>query len=82
MLNQEQFRNFWPQLMKPLQAKWNAFTESDLELIKGDLGIFGDVLQRRYGALHQEEVQIWTRRRYAHWSGDYIGYPDLDPKAQ
>ena len=81
MMNQEQFGKFWPQLIKPLQAKWSAITAGDLELIKGDLGTFSEVLQHRYGELHQEEVQIWTRRRYAHWSGDYIGYPDLDPKA-
>ena len=78
-MNHEQFRQFWPQLMKPLQAKWNAITVADVELIKGDLGTFGEVLQRRYGKLHQDEVHIWMRRRYAHWSGDYIGYPDLKP---
>ena len=67
--------------MSPLREKWHAITASDLELINGDLSTFGDVVHSRYGELHQQEVQIWTRRRYAHWSGDYIGYPDFDPKA-
>jgi len=49
----------------------------DLRAIKGDLDTFGTVLQQRYGELRKDEVVRWARRRYCHWSGNYIGYQDV-----
>lgn len=80
-MNQEQFGQFWLQLKAPLRAKWEKITEEDLLEIQGDLAKFGGVLQRRYGELQKEEVSIWANRRYSHWSGNYMGYKDPEPKA-
>ena len=78
-MNQEQFGQFWEQLKTPLQAKWEKITDQDLLEIQGNLATFGAILQKRYGEPQKEEVNTWTRRRYAHWSGNYVGYPDLKP---
>jgi hypothetical protein len=75
-MNQEQFGQFWTQLKSPLKAKWEQITEEDLLEITGDLAKFGAVLQRRYGELQKDEVQIWANRRYCYWSGNYSGYKD------
>ena len=76
-MNQEQFGQFWEQLKAPLQAKWEKITDQDLLEIQGSLAAFATILQKRYGELHREEVSTWAKRRYAHWSGNYLGYPDL-----
>ena len=78
-MNHEQFGQFWEQLKTPLKAKWEKITAEDLVEIQGDLGKFGTVLQKRYGELEQEAVTTWANRRYAHWSGNYIGYKDPKP---
>ena len=78
-MNQEQFGQFWTQLKAPLKAKWEKITEEDLGEIQGDLTKFGLVLQKRYGELHKEEVNTWANRRYSHWSGNYLGYKDVEP---
>ena len=78
-MNQEQFGQFWIQLKAPLKAKWDKITEEDLVEIQGDLAKFGDVLQKRYGEMQKEEVNIWANRRYSHWTGNYIGYKDAGP---
>jgi len=78
-MNQEQFGQFWEQLKAPLQAKWEKITEPDLLEIQGNLATFGTILQKRYGELDKEEVSRWAFRRYAHWSGNYAGYPDPKP---
>ena len=80
-MNQEQFRQFWEQLKTPLKAKWVNITEADLVEIKGDLDAFGTVLQQRYGELQKAEVALWADRRYAHWSGNYLGYKEEVPKS-
>lgn len=76
-MNQEQFGQFWEQLKVPLKAKWSDISDEDLRAIKGDLDTFGTVLQQRYGELRKDEVVRWARRRYCHWSGNYIGYQDV-----
>jgi hypothetical protein len=78
-MNQEQFGQFWEQLKVPLRAKWEQITDQDLLEIQGNLATFATILQKRYGESHTEEVSTWARRRYAHWSGNYVGYPDLKP---
>ncbi len=78
-MNQEQFGQFWEQLRAPLKAKWEKITEQDLIEIQGDLGKFGTVLQKRYGELKKNEVATWANRRYSHWTGNYIGYKDVEP---
>jgi uncharacterized protein YjbJ (UPF0337 family) len=78
-MNQEQFGQFWNQLKAPLKAKWDKITEEDLTEIHGNMSQFGIVLQKRYGELQKEEVVTWANRRYAHWSGNYIGYKDAAP---
>lgn len=75
-MNKEQFGQFWEQLKTPLKAKWVNITEADLVEIKGDLDAFGTVLQQRYGELQKAEVALWADRRYAHWSGNYLGYKE------
>jgi hypothetical protein len=80
-MNQEQFGQFWTQLKAPLKAKWEKITEEDLGEIQGDLAKFGMVLQKRYGELQKEEVNIWANRRYSHWTGNYVGYKDAEPAA-
>ncbi len=79
-MNHEQFKQFWPELRVPLQAKWPAITEVDLSQIEGRLDVFADVIQKRFGELHREEVRTWANRRYAHWSGNYVGYQDPAPE--
>jgi hypothetical protein len=78
-MNQEQFGQFWEQLRAPLKAKWEKITEQDLIEIQGDLGKFGTVLQKMYGELKKNEVATWANRRYSHWTGNYIGYKDVEP---
>jgi len=78
-MNQEQFGQFWMQLKAPLKAKWEKITEEDLGEIQGDLAKFSSVLQKRYGEVQKEEVNIWANRRYSHWTGNYIGYKDAKP---
>ena len=78
-MTQEQFQQFWLQLKAPLKANWDKITESDLGEIQGSLVKFGDVLQKRYGEGHKDEVSVWADRRHAHWSGNYIGYKDPKP---
>lgn len=56
-MTQEQFRQCWLQLRAPLTAGWEKITESDLDEIAGNLAIFGDVLQNRYGEGHKDEVR-------------------------
>jgi len=80
-MTQEQFQQFWLQLKTPLKASWGNITESDLGEIQGNLAIFGEVLQKRYGEGHKDEVRLWVERRHAHWSGNYIGYQDPKPIA-
>jgi hypothetical protein len=75
-MTQEQFAHFWEQLREPLKLKWGKITEADLMEIQGNLEVFTDVLQRRYGELHKDEVAKWANRRHAYWSGNYIGYKD------
>lgn len=75
-MNQEQFGQFWEQLKAPLKAKWTDLSDEDLVEIKGDLTVFGTILQKRYGELRKDDVMIWARRRYCHWSGNYIGYQE------
>ena len=78
-MNQEQFGQFWEQLKTPLKDNWSKITSEDLSEIQGDLGRFGAVVQKRYGELNQQDVLTWANRRYAHWSGNYIGYKDPVP---
>ena len=80
-MTQEQFQQFWLQLKAPLKAKWDKITESDLGEIEGNLARFGDVLQKRYGEGHRDEVRLWADRRHAYWSGNYVGYKDPKPVA-
>jgi hypothetical protein len=70
-MNQEQFKAFWPQLKKPLNAKWEKITDADLLEIGGNLVAFTAVLAKRYGATQNGEVNTWANRRYSHWSGNY-----------
>lgn len=77
-MNQEQFGQFWEQLKMPLGVKWEKITVEDLNEIQGDLAKFGSVLQRRYGELYKEDVNIWANRRYSHWAGNYAGYEDAE----
>jgi uncharacterized protein YjbJ (UPF0337 family) len=81
IMNQEQFGQFWDQLKAPLKAKWDKITDEDLADIQGKWAQFAIVLQKRYGELQKEEVTMWANRRYAHWSGNYIGYKDPAPGA-
>jgi uncharacterized protein YjbJ (UPF0337 family) len=78
-MNQEQFGQFWDQLKTPLKDYWSKITAEDLTEIRGDLATFSSVIQRRYGELEKEQVRTWVNRRYAHWSGNYIGYKDPEP---
>jgi uncharacterized protein YjbJ (UPF0337 family) len=82
IMNQEQFGQFWTQLKAPLKAKWEKITDEDLIEIEGDLATFGSVVQKRYGEAHKDEVLTWVKRRYSHWTGNYVGmgYKDADPK--
>lgn len=75
-MNKEQFGQFWEQLKTPLKAKWVNITEADLVEIKGDVDACGTVLEQRYGELQKAEVALWADRRYAHWSGNYLGYKE------
>ena len=75
-MKKEQFGQFWEQLKAPLKTKWTGISDEDLSEIKGDFDTFGAVLQKRYGALRKDEVVRWARRRYCHWSGNYIGYQE------
>jgi uncharacterized protein YjbJ (UPF0337 family) len=83
MMNQEQFGQFWTQLKAPLKAKWEKITEEDLLEIEGNLATFGSVLQKRYGEAQKDAVMTWVNRRYASWTGNYVGagYQDADRKA-
>ena len=76
---QEQFQQFWSQLRAPLKAKWAKITDTDLGEIQGNLSRFIDILQKRYGEGHKDEVSLWADRRHAHWSGNYLGYKDIQP---
>jgi hypothetical protein len=78
-MTQEQFQHFWTQLKAPLKTKWEKFTDADLGEIQGNLATFTDVLQKHYGDLHRDEVRLWADRRHAHWSGNYLGYKDIQP---
>lgn len=78
-MTQEQFQQFWIQLKAPLKAKWEKITDVDLGEIQGNLATFTDILQKRYGDGHKNEVSIWTDRRYSHWTGNYLGYKDPQP---
>ncbi|WHZ27068.1 MAG: hypothetical protein OJF51_001864 [Nitrospira sp.] len=49
-MNQEQFGQFSEQL----KAKWAGISGEDLIEIKGDLGTFDAVLQKRYGELRKD----------------------------
>lgn len=75
-MNQEQFGQFWEQLKAPLKAKWTGISDEDLVEIKGNLNTFGIVLERRYGEFRKDDVVKWARRRYCHWSGNYMGYQE------
>ena len=75
-MNQEQFGQFWPQLKAPLKVQWAKITDDDLVEVQGNLGTFGNILQKRYGEVQKEEVNTWANRRYSHWTGNYIGYQD------
>ena len=79
-MNQDQFSQFWEQLKTPLKAKWERITQEDLGEIRGNMAAFGQVIQRRYGELQTEEVSMWAHRRYCHWTGNYMGYKDPEPK--
>lgn len=80
-MTQEQFQQFWVQLQTPLKAKWEKITDADLGEIKGNLATFTDILQKRYGEGHKDEVSIWADRRHSHWTGNYLGYKDPQPAA-
>jgi hypothetical protein len=80
-MNKEQFGQFWEQLKTPLKAKWVNITEADLVEIKGDFDAFGVVLQQRYGEIQKAEIALWADRRYAHWSGNYLGYKEEVPRS-
>jgi len=80
-MNQEQFGQFWDQLKTPLKDTWAKITTEDLVEIQGNLATFGSVIQKRYGELQKEEVRTWANRRYAHWTGNYMGYQDPKPTA-
>jgi uncharacterized protein YjbJ (UPF0337 family) len=81
-MNQTQFNAFWGQLKAPLKAKWEKFTDADLLEIEGNLGTFTAVLEKRYGATQNGEVNTWANRRYSHWSGNYTSaYADPVKKA-
>lgn len=79
-MNQEQFGQFWMQLKTPLKVKWEKITDADLVEIQGDLAKFNTVLQQRYGEGQKGEVATWANRRYSHWTGNYVGYKDPEPK--
>jgi hypothetical protein len=78
-MNQEQFGQFWEQLKAPLSARWEKITAEDLVEIRGDLGRFGTILQKRYGEPQRVEVATWANRRYSHWTGNYTGYTYAEP---
>ena len=78
-MNQEQFGQFWAELKAPLRAKWEKITEEDLAKIEGLLTSFQKVVNDRYGEPAQD-VYTWANRRYAHWSGNYAGYKDIESK--
>lgn len=78
-MNQEQFGQFWAELKSPLRTKWEKITEGDLAQIEGNLHTFQSVVHDRYGESAKEDVYVWANRRYAHWSGNYAGYKDIDP---
>lgn len=79
-MNQEQFGQFWAELKAPLRAKWEKITEKDLVKIEGILTSFQKVVNDRYGEPAKQDVYIWANRRYAHWSGNYAGYKDIESK--
>jgi uncharacterized protein YjbJ (UPF0337 family) len=78
-MNQEQFGQFWAELKAPLRAKWGKITEVDITKIEGMLAGFETVVHERYGELEKQDVLTWANRRYAHWSGNYAGYKDIEP---
>ena len=77
-MNQEQFGQFWAELKTPLRVKWEKITELDLTRIEGILASFQTVVQERYGDAEKQHVFTWANRRYAHWSGNYAGYKDIE----
>jgi hypothetical protein len=80
-MNQEQFGQFWTQLKSPLKVKWPKITDEDLSEIQGNLVRFSEVLHNRYGEAQKNEVNTWANRRYSHWTGNYVGYKDAEPKS-
>jgi hypothetical protein len=78
-MNEEQFGQFWTELKTPLRAKWEKITEGDLTTIAGNLNKFQSVVHERYGELQKETVYTWANRRYSHWTGNYVGYKDVEP---
>ena len=79
-MNQEQFGQFCAELKAPLRAKWEKITEEDLVKIEGILTSFQKVVNDRYDEPAKQDVYIWANRRYAHWSGNYAGYKDIESK--
>ena len=79
-MNQEQFGQFWTELKAPLRAKWERIRDVDLTRIEGILASFQTVVHERYGELEKHDVLTWANRRYAHWSGNYTGYKDIEFK--
>ena len=79
-MNQEQFTEFWGQLKKPLKSQWGKLTEDDLTQIAGNIDRFNGAIETRYGEM-KGEVSKWANRRYAHWTGWYMGYEELKSTA-
>ena len=76
-MNQEQFGQFWAELKAPLRAKWEKITEIDVTKIAGTLASFETIVHERYGVSEEQDIFTWANRRYAHWSGNYAGYKDI-----
>ena len=76
-MNQEQFQQFWAELKAPLRAKWGKITAVDVTKIEGSLASFENIVHERYGLSEKQDVFTWANRRYAHWSGNYAGYKDI-----
>lgn len=78
-MNQEQFGQFWTQLKAPLKTNWSKITDEDLTEIHHGLARFSspEPVWRR-GA--EGSRAIWVNRRYSHWTGNYVGYKDPQPK--
>ena len=48
-MNADQFKGTWKQFKGELKAQWGAFTDNDLQEIKGNYEKFVGKIQQRYG---------------------------------